>query len=200
MTDEYKSKGGLTSEEYAILKEQRHEVALFYYYLEQIGVSNFEEYYGVKEVEVRGTDNNLWSAYDESLENGIPFMVCGGAFDGSTHAFIVDGRDENHNYHLNFGWDGYCDGYYSLPLKKEQRFVYDGDNRNESFASSIISGFTIIPKLFSWSYTTDIYKPNFDVAKTSNTNVYSLQGVKVGNSLEGLPKGVYIQGGKKIIK
>jgi hypothetical protein len=30
-----------------------------------------------------------------------------------------------------------------------------------------------------------------------NNNVYNLQGRKVGNSLEGLPKGVYIQNKKK---
>lgn len=196
MPDEYHGSGGLTSEEIAERKEICYSVAILFYYFEQIDVKGFEEYFGVKEEEIRGNDNNLWTAYDEYLEKGMPFMVCGG-YENVGHAFIIDGRDENHNYHINWGWEGYCDGYYNVPKKKEERFAYEGDDRNKLFASSVISGFTIIPKLFSWSYTTDIYKPNFDVAKASNTDVYNLQGVKVGNSLEGLPKGVYIQGGKK---
>ena len=35
------------------------------------------------------------------------------------------------------------------------------------------------------------YKPNV------NESVYNLKGQYVGNSLEGLPKGIYIKGGKK---
>ena len=36
-------------------------------------------------------------------------------------------------------------------------------------------------------------------AKTVNAKVYNLQGVQVGTSTEGLPKGIYIQNGRKIM-
>ncbi|MGM9713192.1 MAG: C10 family peptidase, partial [Prevotella sp.] len=34
------------------------------------------------------------------------------ATDGG-HAFIVDGYAER-KYHINWGWNGYCDGYFTL--------------------------------------------------------------------------------------
>ena len=88
-----------------------------------------------------------------------------------------------------------------MPDCEEHDSKYDGDNSILGYMDDTLFQYYVIePKLFSWSYTTDIYKPNFDVAKASNTDVYNLQGVKVGNSLEGLPKGVYIQNGKKVVK
>ena len=33
----------------------------------------------------------------------------------------------------------------------------------------------------------------------ANLPVYSLQGQRMGNTLEGLPRGIYIRGGKKIL-
>ncbi len=34
----------------------------------------------------------------------------------SGHAFVVDGYDENELFHINWGWDGCSNGYYSLDL------------------------------------------------------------------------------------
>ena len=31
------------------------------------------------------------------------------------HAFVVDGYDSNMNFHINWGWSGYMDGYYAFP-------------------------------------------------------------------------------------
>ena len=30
------------------------------------------------------------------------------------HSFVCDGYDSNDNFHFNWGWGGYCDGYYAL--------------------------------------------------------------------------------------
>ena len=46
-------------------------------------------------------------------------------------------------------------------------------------------------------WTTSINK--VDYKPIINENVYNLSGQCVGNSLEGLPKGIYIKGGKKFI-
>lgn len=32
----------------------------------------------------------------------------------SAHAFVCDGYSNNNNFHFNWGWSGYCDGYYSI--------------------------------------------------------------------------------------
>ena len=39
-----------------------------------------------------------------------------------------------------------------------------------------------------------------DNGKAAAKGVYNLQGVKVGDSLDRLPKGVYIVGGKKVLR
>ncbi len=49
--------------------------------------------------------------YDE-LQQGHPVLYFGQSNAGG-HAFIVDGYASG-MYHLNWGWDGYCDGYFTL--------------------------------------------------------------------------------------
>lgn len=56
-----------------------------------------------------------WMAlvYDE-LKQGIPILYCGSDAAQGGHAFVVDGVDENGLVHVNWGWDGSCDGYYNI--------------------------------------------------------------------------------------
>ena len=37
-----------------------------------------------------------------------------GYHDYSGHAFVLDGYDGNGKFHINWGWGGYCDGYYAI--------------------------------------------------------------------------------------
>lgn len=53
--------------------------------------------------------------------------------------------------------------------------------------------FAFVPP--NWKATTAIN--SVDIKKSSDGSVYNLQGQKVGDKLEGLPKGVYIKDGKK---
>lgn len=54
-----------------------------------------------------------WVAFVKSeLERGRP-MVYRGQGDGGGHAFICDGYDANSYLHFNWGWGGYCDGFYA---------------------------------------------------------------------------------------
>ena len=68
-------------------------------------------------------NSNEWNALIENeLIAGRPILYGG---NGSTtflgesigeggHRFILDGMDEDGLYHFNFGWDGECDGYFSV--------------------------------------------------------------------------------------
>lgn len=38
----------------------------------------------------------------------------GGASNSGGHAFVLDGYDENNLFHVNWGWGGYCNGYFEL--------------------------------------------------------------------------------------
>ena len=58
----------------------------------------------------------------------------------------------------------------------------------------------IPPKEHTYRYTpkqTPTAINSVEVKKDYDGFVYNLQGQKVGNTLEGLPKGVYIKDGKK---
>ncbi len=49
------------------------------------------------------------------LSKGFPILYSGSTAYGAGHAFVVDGYDGDRNlYHINFGWGGSGDGYYSL--------------------------------------------------------------------------------------
>lgn len=37
-----------------------------------------------------------------------------GASNSGGHAFVIDGYDENNLFHVNWGWGGYCNGYFEL--------------------------------------------------------------------------------------
>jgi hypothetical protein len=52
--------------------------------------------------------------YNE-LANNRPVVYCGNSDDGG-HAFICDGYDGNGLFHINWGWEGDTDNYFSLSV------------------------------------------------------------------------------------
>lgn len=54
--------------------------------------------------------NDLLTA---ELNASRPILFSGSDNDGG-HAFVIDGYDTMGLYHVNWGWGGYCDGYYTF--------------------------------------------------------------------------------------
>lgn len=55
-----------------------------------------------------------WDALiSRELDLGRP-VVYSGSDRGSGHAFVIDGYDSTGFFHVNWGWGGYCDGYYTI--------------------------------------------------------------------------------------
>ena len=51
----------------------------------------------------------------DELRHGFPLYISGDPRGGgSGHAWVCDGFDSEGMFHMNFGWDGGADGYYSL--------------------------------------------------------------------------------------
>lgn len=63
------------------------------------------------------TDSAWCSIIREELDAGRPILHGGrsgtGSFLAGGHAFVCDGYDNNNLFHFNWGWGGYCDGYYA---------------------------------------------------------------------------------------
>ena len=60
------------------------------------------------------TDTWMSLLYDE-LANNRPVLYSG-ASTGGGHAFVVDGIDSDGLFHINWGWGGYCDGYFQISV------------------------------------------------------------------------------------
>ena len=58
--------------------------------------------------------DSLWLALlDAELLAGRPVIYAGHDTSGG-HAFVLDGSNDAGMYHFNWGWGGYCDGYYLI--------------------------------------------------------------------------------------
>lgn len=52
----------------------------------------------------------------ESIDNGLPVLYSGRNSSNGGHAFVADGYDEDDNIHINFGWGGTDNAYYTFPV------------------------------------------------------------------------------------
>ena len=60
-----------------------------------------------------GVDNFI-EIVKKELRNGFPLYISGDPRSGGGHAWVCDGFDEEDRFHMNFGWNGQANGYYSL--------------------------------------------------------------------------------------
>lgn len=131
------------------------------------------------------SDEKLESEIDKALENGRPLLMAGYNREGAGgHWYVIDGRDNSGMYHIQGS------GYYILSQEMYMSEAYN--NHLLGLLNKVWLVVPVMPK--GWT--------NINAVKEDKANddiVYSLSGRKVGNSLEGLPMGVYIKGGKKFI-
>lgn len=68
------------------------------------------------EKESYGISDEKWLALiNDELDRGNPMMYRGANhYNQGGHIFILDGRDDSGNFHINWGWDGQLNGYYNL--------------------------------------------------------------------------------------
>ncbi len=71
----------------------------------------------------------------EEISNGRPILYGGFGIDSITgetnggHAFVLDGYNNDGYFHVNWGWGGYCDGYF--PTTALDADVYTFSDRQE---------------------------------------------------------------------
>lgn len=59
------------------------------------------------------TKDQIMNYFNADLEAGRP-IVMGGEGSAGGHEFVCDGRDTENKFHINFGWEGDGNGYYTL--------------------------------------------------------------------------------------
>ena len=65
---------------------------------------------------------------DHELSNRRPVIYDGRTSSDVGHAFVCDGADGNGFYHINWGWDGSCNGYFDISLLNNN---YEGNTTGE---------------------------------------------------------------------
>lgn len=130
-------------------------------------------------------DEEYWNFLDSYLERGIP-VVAG----GWQHLFVIDGRDDKGMY--------YYHPYYVILQPSLWRKIgeYGALIKNNYWLHLLAF---VPPK----EYIPELKKSTSIVsAKVENNKdgfIYNLQGHKIGNTFEGLSKGIYIKDGKKYL-
>ena len=84
------------------------------------------QYFGYSPDHRKGDSQNYSDDLDtyldilsNELSQGRPIWIS-----GNSHAYVCDGHDLNGLFHLNLGWDGYCNGYYDLTPSSTSEYGY----------------------------------------------------------------------------
>ena len=78
----------------------------------------------------------------EQLDSGLPIIVSGGNHLGGGHRFIIDGYDNKGRFHINYGWGGNHDGWYTLDnmtYNRNQRIWINIKPCNGGIGTSVIA-------------------------------------------------------------
>lgn len=123
-------------------------------------------------IEHNNYNETQWSEllYAE-LSSGRP-MIYGGRGTGA-HAFVVDGYDDAEDlFHVNWGWEGACDGYYQISSLVPSSY--------EDYSDDQMAIVGMLPKATQISDDTSVNISyfdcvNLDISKDSDTNGYTFE-------------------------
>lgn len=71
------------------------------------------------------TTTQFINYFNQDLEAGRPILMGGESDASGGHEFVCDGRDANGKFHINWGWEGDCNGYFALTALKPTGTTYN---------------------------------------------------------------------------
>ena len=83
-------------------------------YMAVRALRNYFDYDAALVTRANEGDDNFIEIVKKELRNGFPLYISGDSRSGGGHAWVCDGFDKEDMFHMNFGWNGQADGYYSL--------------------------------------------------------------------------------------
>ena len=137
------------------------------------------------------SDEEYWDFLDSYLERGVPVVVGGGG-----HAFVIDGRDDKGMY-------CWTEKTLYIILQPSLWEKIGDSGALVKYNNKLHMLAFVPPKEHTYRYTPGSKETtainSVEIKRRYDGTVYNLQGHKVGDKLEGLPKGVYIKDGKKYL-
>ena len=70
----------------------------------------------------------------EQVSKGLPVMMVGSSTNKSGHVFLCDGYDKDDYFHIDWGWEGSCKGYFKLSLLSPYKNLTDNYNYTNQLA------------------------------------------------------------------
>ena len=83
-------------------------------YMAERALRNYFDYDAALVTRFDEGEDNFIEIVKKELRNGFPLYISGDSRSGGGHAWVCDGFDKEDKFHMNFGWNGQADGYYSL--------------------------------------------------------------------------------------
>ena len=83
-------------------------------YMAERALRNYFDYDAAMVTRFDEGEDNFIEIVKKELRNGFPLYISGDSRSGGGHAWVCDGFDKEDMFHMNFGWNGQANGYYSL--------------------------------------------------------------------------------------
>ena len=83
-------------------------------YMAERALRNYFDYDAALVTRFDEGEDNFIEIVKKELRNGFPLYISGEPRSGGGHAWVCDGFDKEDRFHMNFGWNGQANGYYSL--------------------------------------------------------------------------------------
>ncbi len=87
--------------------------------------------------------SELHNLIRSELAANRPVLCSGYGIDGGGHAFVIDGYDSNGLYHINWGWGGWCNGYYNIDYMTPNQPEYGKLPDSQENGANILQAFTL---------------------------------------------------------
>ena len=140
------------------------------------------------------TDDQWVDMIYKELQEGYPVLYFGQSATDGGHAFIVDGYADG-KYHINWGWNGYCDGYFTLD--KLNPNMEDGFNLGQEMVinawrpagaedtnrpKTVVKGITTSTRFLERTATGEAF-PSFAVTTTVENDMSTAANIQTGLAL-----------------
>ena len=83
------------------------------------------------------SEDKILTAIAADLQEGLPIYISGSTVNYEGHAFVCDGMQSNGYLHINWGWNGSGDGYYSLSALDPGQHGTGGSAQNLAFTVDV---------------------------------------------------------------
>ncbi len=147
-----------------------------------VGVLRRHFYYSTDDLKYRNSyfiNNSIWINMIKSELDALRPVAYAGYNDGSGHQFVIDGYDSNNKFHINFGWGGVHNGYYSLDT------IYHNYNFQQTMVMNIRPCYPLCsPSTNPIFFTLLDYMPNYFIIQNGG-------GLMLGNKT--ITSGKHIQ-------